>query len=83
MRFLTPVRLVVVMAVAAFFLSLIAGDQGIVQFRRLMDMKHRMLAERKTLNEQIDNLTREREMLSNPDNLEMIIRKELGYIRPG
>ncbi|MFA5812386.1 MAG: septum formation initiator family protein [bacterium] len=82
-RFVTPVRLVVVVAVAAFFWFLIAGDQGIAQFRRLMDMKHRLLAERTALNEKIDKLTREREILSNPDNLETIIRKELGYIRPG
>lgn len=82
-KYVTPVRLVVIVIVAAFFWFLIAGDQGIAQFRRLMDMKQRLLAERKALNEQIDKLTRERDLLSNPENLETIIRKELGFVKPG
>jgi cell division protein FtsB len=28
-------------------------------------------------------MTKEKEMLEDPKNLEMIIRQELGYIRPG
>lgn len=83
MKFITPVRLVVIALVIAFFGFLVAGDQGIAQFRRLMDMKNKLLTERKALNEQIDQLAREREILSNPDNLELIIRKDLGFIRPG
>jgi cell division protein FtsB len=80
---LTPVRAVVIIAVVALFWFLVLGDQGIYQFRQLMEMKHRFLAERSKINEEIDSLTKEREMLRNPENLEMIIRSELGYIRPG
>jgi len=80
---LTPVRAVVVIAVVALFWFLVLGDQGIYQFRQLIEMKHRLLAERTKINEEIDSLTNEREMLKDPENLEMIIRSELGYIRPG
>ncbi len=82
-RVLTPVRLVVLIAVVAVFWFLVLGDQGIYQFRQLMEMKHRFEAERLKINEEIDALTRERELLKDPKNLEMIIRSELGYIRPG
>ena len=80
---LTPVRAVVIIAVVALFWFLVLGDQGIYQFRQLMEMKHRYKAERSKINEEIDSLTKEQEMLRNPENLEMIIRSELGYIRPG
>lgn len=80
---LTPVRAVVIIAVIALFWFLVLGDQGIYQFRQLIEMKHRLLAERSKINEEIDSLTKEREMLKNPKNLEMIIRSELGYIKPG
>jgi cell division protein FtsB len=80
---LTPVRAVVIVAVVALFWFLVLGDQGIYQFRQLIEMRHRFQAERTKINEEIDTLTKEREMLRNPENLEMIIRSELGYIRPG
>jgi len=80
---LTPVRAVVVIAVVALFWFLVLGDQGIYQFRQLIEMKHRLTAERTKINEEIDILTKEREMLKDPENLEMIIRSELGYVRPG
>ena len=79
----TPARLVAAIAVIALFWFLVLGDQGIYQFRQLMEMKHRFKAERTRINEEIDELTGEREMLKDPENLETIIRSELGYIRPG
>ncbi len=80
---ITPVRLVAAIAVIALFWFLILGDQGIYQFRRLMEMKQRLTAERSRINEEIDSLVREREILKDPANLESTIRSELGYIKPG
>lgn len=70
-------------AVGAFFSFLVLGDKGIYRMQRLLEMKHRLTEERDALNREIDRLTEEKAMLSDPANLEMTIRKELGYIRPG
>ena len=83
MRLCSPVRLIVAVAVVGIFLFLVLGDKGIFQFRQLMDMKQRLMTERAKLNDDIDHLTREKAMLENPENLEPIIRTELGYIKPG
>jgi cell division protein FtsB len=82
-RTITPIRLAVVAVLAVLFWFLVLGDQGIYQFRLLMEMKNRLMAERTKINEEIDKLSQERQFLKNPDNLEMIIRSELGHIRPG
>ena len=83
LNFISPVRLVAIAAVVGIFLFIVLGDNGIYQFRRLMEMRNSLSAERASLNESIDRLTRERAMLSEPANLGPIIRSELGYIRPG
>ena len=80
---LTPVRLAVVVIIFAVFYFLVLGDQGIYHLRRLASLKHKLLAERAEQSERIERLTRERDELSKPENLEMVIRKELGYIKPG
>jgi cell division protein FtsB len=79
----TPIRLAVVAILVAVFYFLVLGDQGIYQLRRLVVMKHKLLAERTEQSAKIDRLTRERDELSNPANLEMHIRSELGHIKPG
>lgn len=83
LNILTPARLVVIAIVAFFFWFLAFGDQGAYQLRRLIEMKNSLLSQRQTLNDEIDRLTKDKEILSNPRNLEMVIRKELGYTRPG
>ena len=83
LKFISPERLVAIAAVVGIFLFIVLGDNGIYQFRRLMEMRNGLSAERDRLNEDIDRLTRERAMLTHPENLEPIIRSELGYIRPG
>jgi len=82
-RFLTPIRILVVTSVALFFWFVILGDQGISELRRLFEMKHRLEQERRLLNDDIDRLTEEKKILSDPANLEITIRKELGYIKQG
>lgn len=83
LSFLTPIRLLVITCVGAFFWFLILGDQGIYQLRMLLEMKQRLIHERGELNDEIDRLSAEKEMLKDPSKLEMVIRQELGYIRPG
>lgn len=83
LHFLTPVRLIVISTLVVFFWFIILGDKGIYQLRRLLDLKMVLIQERQALNEEIDRLNEEKNTLSDPANLEMIIRSELGYIKPG
>lgn len=80
---LTPARALALAVVGVFFWWFILGDQGVYQLRRLIEMKHRLIKERRALNDDIDRLKHEEELLSDPTKLEMVIRKEMGYIRPG
>lgn len=79
----TPVRLAIAAATAAFFGAVVLGDQGLYQLKELLEMRQRLTSERVKLNDEIDRLAREKETLSDPANLEYVIRSELGYIRPG
>lgn len=83
LRHLTPVRMVVAILVLVFFWFVILGDKGIYQLRQLLDMKYKLIADRQRLNDEIDRLSLQRELLSDTENLETIIRSELGYIKPG
>jgi len=83
MQFLTPVRVIVAAIVLCFFWFVVLGDKGIYQLRQLLGMKNRLMTERHTLNDEIDKLSEEKKVLSEPANLEMVIRRELGYIKPG
>lgn len=80
---LTPVRVIAFMVVAFFFWFLALGDQGVYQLKTLLHMKSELIGKREAVNTSIDELIKERELLKQPDKLEMIIRKELGYIKPG
>lgn len=80
---LTPVRLVVIFVVGVLFWFFVLGDQGFYKFRRLMSMKHKLTQEQKVLNDEIDSLTKEKEILLDTTKLEPVIRAELGYVRPG
>jgi len=75
--------MVIIALVGVFFWIVVLGDKGVYHLRKLMDMKYRLTAERQTLSREIDELTEERQILSDPANLEMVVRQELGYIRPG
>lgn len=83
LRVVTPIRLVVILIAISFFWFIALGDQGIYQLRRLVDMKHRLTDKKQALNDEIDQLTNEKIMLQEPANLEPVIRRELGFIKPG
>lgn len=80
---LTPARLLLLAIVGAFIGFLVLGDRGLWQLEKLLHMRDRLLLERQALNDDIDRLSQEKEMLSDPANLEFVIRSELGYIKPG
>lgn len=81
--FLTPMRVGIALAALFFIWFFLLGDQGVVNLRKLLAMKERLQNEQHTLEHEIEDMTRQKELMSNPDNLEMVIRKELGAIKPG
>ena len=82
-RVFTPLRIGIALAVAVFLWLLIFGDRGIYQLNKLTLMKKRLLYQKETLTKDIERLTNEKALLQDPKNLEPVIRKELGYIKPG
>ncbi len=62
-EFLTPVRVIAFIGVVLFFGWFILGDQGIYQLRNLMDMNQKLIHEKSALNDEIDQLKREKTML--------------------
>lgn len=79
----TPVRILVITFISVFLGIFILSDNGIYQIHRLLDMKRKLSNEQVKLNDEIDQLNKEKDVLSDPDKLEPIIRSELGYIKPG
>jgi len=81
--FIKPIHLIAVIGLIVFFWFLIMGDQGLYRLRQLYELRDTLKMKRQTLSGELENKTKEKEMLEDPKNLEMIIRQELGYIRPG
>ena len=79
----TPLRVGIILAVSVFLWFLLFGDQGIYQLNKLSRMKDKLANQKDTLKTDIDRLMREKTLLQDPKNLEPVIRRELGYIRPG
>lgn len=81
--FIRPLHVLAAVGVIVFFWFLIMGDQGLYRLRQLYQLRTTLLGQRHKLARDIEEKDREKRMLEDPKNLEMIIRKELGYIRPG
>lgn len=79
----TPIRIVIFVVAGIFFLFLILGDQGVLQLNKLVCMKNELMNKKEALNQNISRLNKEKELLYDKKNLELVIRKELGYIKPG
>lgn len=82
-RFASPLRIASIIIVLGLFWFLLFGNQGVYQMRKLISMKHNLILEKEDLNKNISELRGEKEFLEKPENLEMVIRQELGYIKPG
>ncbi len=79
----TPIRLVVLGTIifAMWFFAL--GDHGIYELRQLLKLETHLMQQRQQLNDDIDELNALKQQLSQPEQMEMIIRQDLGYIKPG
>lgn len=82
-NFIRPVHIICVIALVVFLWMLVMGDQGLFRLGQLHELKTDLLNSRQRTSDEIDDKAHEEQLLQDPKNLEMIIRKELGYIRPG
>ena len=76
-------RLAVLFLFSVFLWFLVLGDQGLYHLKKLSNIRDQLLAKEIALTESNQNLRQQKILLGKPENLEMAIRHELGFIRPG
>ena len=70
-------------AVIGFVWFAVFGDQGLYRLHRSLKLRAELKQEIAGLKQKVEDLKKEKELLYNPTHLELIIRQELGYVKPG
>jgi cell division protein FtsB len=70
-------------ALFGFLWFTIFGDQGLLKLRRSSLLKNQLNQELSAQRLKIEKLKKDKELLENRDHLELTIRQELGYVKPG
>lgn len=78
-----PIQWVMMLLFVAFCWFAVFGNQGLYTFYSLRATQQNLIAENGALKARAEELRREEKLLHDPRYLEIIIRQELGYIRPG
>lgn len=78
-----PLQWAMVVLFLAFCWFAVFGNQGLYTYYSLQTTKTALIAENEVLHARLEALKREEKRLHDPRYLEIIIRQELGYIRPG
>lgn len=73
----------IVTAFAGFVWFAVFGNQGLYQLHRSIKLKKEMQAEAVMLKERMERLKTQKDLLTDKEHLEMVIRQELGYVKPG
>ena len=82
-KIFTPLRVAIILGLGIFFWFLIFGEQGIIELNKLISMRKQLTEQKVTLDKDIKQLSQEKILLNNPKKLELVIRQELGFIKPG
>ncbi|PIU57592.1 MAG: hypothetical protein COS89_04140 [Deltaproteobacteria bacterium CG07_land_8_20_14_0_80_38_7] len=80
---LSPLRIIIIFGVFIFLILLVLGDQGVLHLNKLLYMKKDLTAQQHSLQLSIEKLSKTKNQLNDPKILEFVIRKELGFIKPG
>ncbi|PIR20021.1 MAG: hypothetical protein COV45_08590 [Deltaproteobacteria bacterium CG11_big_fil_rev_8_21_14_0_20_47_16] len=80
---LNPLQWAMALLFLAFCWFAVFGNQGLYTYYSLLNTKKNLITESQTLQAKLDELKKEEKLLHDPRYLEIIIRQELGYIRPG
>lgn len=78
-----PLQWSMVVLFLAFCWFAVFGNQGLYTYYSLKNTRNALAAENEVLRAHLEELRREEKRLHDPRYLEIIIRQELGYIRPG
>lgn len=82
-EWINPIPLAAICLIALFGWHIIFGDQGLLTRRSLRQTEHSLLTREQELTHAIEALHQETRRLKDPAYLEIFLRKELGYVRPG
>jgi len=80
---LNPLQWAMVVLFLIFCWFAVFGNQGLYTYYSLLSTKKHLITEEHNLQARLDSLKLEEKRLHDPNYLEIIIRQELGYIRPG
>lgn len=78
-----PIQWGMLLFFLAFCWFAVFGNQGLYTYVSLLNTQKSLIAESQTLQAKATEMKREEKLLHDPRYLEIIIRQELGYIRPG
>lgn len=71
------------LAVLSFLWFAIFGDQGLYQLHKSIKLKKELREDIVRLKDRIEHLKQNKKLLNDKDHLELVIRQELGYVKPG
>lgn len=82
-KWVNPIPLAALGVSLVFGWYIVFGDQGLVRLRQLRHTESEMRQRELALASRLQTLAQEKVRLEDPDYLELIIRRELGYVRAG
>lgn len=72
----------IIIGLTAFAWFAIFGDMGLYQLHLSVKMKSDVRNQIETVKKKIETLKENKILLDNPKHLELVIRQELGYVKP-
>ncbi|MBI4237442.1 MAG: septum formation initiator family protein [Deltaproteobacteria bacterium] len=82
-EWINPIPLAALALSLIFGWYIVFGDQGLVRLRQLRHTEGELRQRELALSSRLQTLAQEKVRLDDPDYLELIIRRELGYVRSG
>ncbi|PIR17761.1 MAG: hypothetical protein COV46_02985 [Deltaproteobacteria bacterium CG11_big_fil_rev_8_21_14_0_20_49_13] len=75
--------IVIFVAAAGFVWFAVFGDQGLWNLKRAIGLRKELTARETELRARINELKENKNLLTNKEHLELVIRQELGYVKDG
>lgn len=82
-EWINPIPLVAIGLILFFGWLMIFGDEGLLTLQQLRQTERQSLKKEQELTHRLDRLHTEIERLKDPAYLEVLVRKEFGYVKPG
>ncbi len=82
-EWINPIPLAAIGLILIFGWLMIFGDEGLLTLQRLAQTERTLLKTEQELTHRLERRHTEIERLKDPVYLEMLVRKEFGYVKPG